>query len=407
MLKDNLISEWVQIFDTHEHFGSVGNYTPQKPTISLSKVFRGDYLDLPFLKKMCEVLQNKIGTAALTSLRLAFIQLYDIDIFPLDPKKMDLLNTKIKEAYQDPNYIYNTLQQEMHISNIVLDIKPDLWEYWKHPIVQTTIRIDEVTFPFIRIDNFKYRPRNSKHQVESYCEKNNISLNTLDDFDDALEKYFNSLRYMANVIKIGSAYERSIHFLYERNSDGKISEIFKKIQKREGLIDEKEMTRWGNYVVTSILEYARNEKLPVQIHTGMASMAETNPLYLLDIMRKFSDVKFDLFHGGYPFHHTIPGILTQRLNAYVDLCWMPILSQFATKRLLTELIEMDCVNKVFAFGGDCENLEGTYGALLMTKDVMAEVLIDFIEAKKFSFSDAVDIGNRMLYENPKRIFSQK
>ena len=165
------------------------------------------------------------------------------------------------------------------------------------------------------------------------------------------------------------------------------------------------MRRWGNYVVTSLLEYARKEKLPVQIHTGMASVVETSPIYLMDIMRKFSDVKFDLFHGGYPFHHTIPGILTQRYNAHVDLCWMPILSKSATKRLLTELIEMNCTDKVFAFGGDCENLEGTYGALLSIKDILAEVLVDFIEAKKFSFSDAVDIGNKMLYENPKRIFS--
>jgi len=328
-------------------------------------------------------------------------------MLPIKPEKMVQLNNRIKEAYKDPNYMYDTLTQKLNITNVILDIKPHLWEHWKHPIVQTTIRIDEVTFPLIRVDINKYRPMNGKHQIEQYSEDINQSLETLDDFDDVLEKYLTSLRYMANVIKIGSAYERSIHFLHERNEDGKISEIFKKIQNKKGFIDEKEMRRWGNYVVTSLLEYAKKEKLPVQVHTGMASMAETNPLYLLDIMRKFSDVKFDIFHGGYPFHHTIPGILTQRLNAHVDLCWMPILSQSATKRLLTELIETNCIDKVFAFGGDCENLEGTYGSLLLTKDILADVLVDFIEAKKFSFSDALDIGNKMFYENPKRMFSQK
>jgi hypothetical protein len=183
---------------------------------------------------------------------------------------------------------------------------------------------------------------------------------------------------MANLIKIGSANERSIHILYERNEEGKISEIYKKIQKKEGFINEKEMRRWGNYVVTSLLEYAKKEKMPVQVHTGLATMVKTNPLYLLNIF-----------------------------NAYVDLCWMPILSQSATKRLLYELIEMNCTDKVFAFGGDCENLEGTCGSLLLIKDILAGVLVDFIEAKKFSFSDAVDIGNKMLYENPKRNFSLK
>jgi len=405
MLKDKLISEWVQIFDTHEHYGDVGNYSPQKPTINLRKVFKGAYMHVPRnIKKMCEALQKMIGSDAMNSLRLAFQQLYDIDILPLKPEKMGLLNNKIKEAYSDPKYIYDTITEKLNITNIILDIKPNLWEHWKHPIIQTTIRIDEITFPFVKVDTYKYRPMNAKHQVELYGEKTNQSLDSLEDFDDLLEKYFNSLRYMAKTIKIGSAYERSIHFLYEKNEDGKISKIFEKIQKKERFIDEKEMRRWGNYIITSLLQYARKEKLPVQVHTGLASMVETNPIYLLDIMRKFSDVKFDIFHGGYPFHHTIPGILTQTYNAYVDLCWMPILSQSATKRLLRELIEMNCSNKVFAFGGDCENLEGTYGALLLITDILAEVLVEYIEAKKFSFSDAIDIGNKMLYENPKKIF---
>ena len=405
MLKDNLISEWVQIFDTHEHFGDIGNYSPQKPTIDLAKVFNGAYLHVPkHFRKMSERLQCSLGADALNSLRRAFKYLYDIDILPIYPKKLELLNNKIKESYKNPNYLYDTLTQKLNITNVILDVKPELWEVWKNPIVQTTIRIDDVTFPFVKVDTYQYRFSNAKHQVDQYAERNNISLNKLEDFDDVLEKYFNSLRYMANTIKIGSAYERSIHFLYEKNEDGKITEIYNKIQKKEGYIYEKEMRRWGNYVVTSLLEYARKENLPVQVHTGMASMVETNPINLMDIMRKFSDVKFDIFHGGFPYYHTIPGILTQRYNAYVDLCWMPILSQSATKRLLTELIEMNCSDKVFAFGGDCENLEGTCGALLVLKDLLAEVFIDFIKANKFSFSDAVDIGNRMLYDNPKEIF---
>ena len=78
MLKDNLIAEWNKIFDTHEHFGSVGNYTPQKPTIDLARVFKGAYMPVPrHIKRMCEQLQKQVGTDALTSLRLAFKELYE------------------------------------------------------------------------------------------------------------------------------------------------------------------------------------------------------------------------------------------------------------------------------------------------------------------------------------------
>ena len=89
MLKDKLISEWVKIFDTHEHFGDIGNYTPQKPSIDLAKVFKGAYLHVPrHIKKMCEALQKRIGSDALNSIRSAFQQLYDIDILPIKPEKM-------------------------------------------------------------------------------------------------------------------------------------------------------------------------------------------------------------------------------------------------------------------------------------------------------------------------------
>ncbi|GAI77732.1 unnamed protein product, partial [marine sediment metagenome] len=41
---------------------------------------------------------------------------------------MELLNNKIREAYKDPNYMYDTLTQKLNITNIILDIKPHLWE---------------------------------------------------------------------------------------------------------------------------------------------------------------------------------------------------------------------------------------------------------------------------------------
>ena len=98
MLKEKLISEWVQIFDTHEHFGDLGNYTPQKPTINLAKIFMGAYMHLTRrYKKMCEVLQKRIGSDPLNSIRLAFKQLYDIDILPIKPEKMEQLDNKIKK----------------------------------------------------------------------------------------------------------------------------------------------------------------------------------------------------------------------------------------------------------------------------------------------------------------------
>jgi len=119
---------------------------------------------------------------------------------------MERLNSKIKEVYQDPNYMYNKLKQKLNITNVILDIKPYLWEKWNNPILQTIIRIDEITFPFVKIDTNKYRPMNCKHQIELYSESLDTSFNTLDDFDNVLEKYFSSLCYRAKGFQTNEHY---------------------------------------------------------------------------------------------------------------------------------------------------------------------------------------------------------
>lgn len=75
-----------------------------------------------YFKKIYEILQKRLESDALDSLCLVFKDLYAIDVIPIKSEKIELLNTKIKEAYQDPNYIYDTLTQRLNITNIILDI---------------------------------------------------------------------------------------------------------------------------------------------------------------------------------------------------------------------------------------------------------------------------------------------
>ena len=75
-----------------------------------------------YFKKIYEILQKRLESDVLDSLCLAFKDLYAIDVIPIKPEKIELLNTKIKETYQDPNYIYDTLIQRLNITNIILDI---------------------------------------------------------------------------------------------------------------------------------------------------------------------------------------------------------------------------------------------------------------------------------------------
>ena len=166
-----------------------------------------------------------------------------------------------------------------------------------------------------------------------------------------------------------------------------------------------------------ILEWtSMNWKVPYQFHTGLARMYDggSNALNLSHLFLKFQDVHFDLFHGNYPYNN-LGGMLHQIPNISADLCWLPAISPTAAQRTLTELFEVgDMVSgspyhipsmRTCLFGGDSGIVEGSYGALQLAKDVLIRSLEDLFNRGHILRIDAVDLAERVLYSNPKRIFN--
>jgi len=222
-----------------------------------------------------------------------------------------------------------------------------------------------------------------------------------------LEDQYNKLNERAIAVKIGVAYNRPIDFKLEENDDGKINELFARLKEKNVKFTQNEMIRWGNYIVTHLLGFANFKHLPVQIHTGLAYLEGSNPINLAPIMRAFPGVNFCLFHGGYPFHDQLAGLLYSVPNAYADLCWMPILNHKAAKSLLSDLISVKAGFRTFAYGGDTQTLEGSIGALITIKKILAKVLSRKIEEGKLIKEDAIELGNAMLYDNAANLFGIK
>jgi hypothetical protein len=139
----------------------------------------------------------------------------------------------------------------------------------------------------------------------------------------------------------------------------------------------------------------------------------SNALNLSHLFQKFPDIHFDLFHGNYPYNN-LPGMLHQIHNISADLCWMPAISPSAAQQTLTELFEVgDMVSgqpyhipsmRTCLFGGDSGIIEGSYGALQLAKDVLIRSLEDLFNRGHIFRTDAIELAERVLYHNPKRIF---
>ncbi|MHA1699122.1 MAG: hypothetical protein ACTSWN_09820 [Promethearchaeota archaeon] len=412
MIKEKILSELGPVFDTHEHFGYYGEYSPKEPDMDLATTINCAYLPIDMhlkdYKAICEQLKKYIGSSRFIALRLAYKNLFGIDIYPLSPKKLEDLDKEIQDAYaSDPEYTFKILENKGNVKHIIHDVPPSIWDAWQNQIASHTIRIDDTIFPFVNVKPGMYRPRIKAARVFNFAFDRCLPMSALDDFEDNFDKYINSLGKSVSTIKIGSAYQRSIDFKLEDNENNEIDEIFKKILDGKELLTEKMVIKWSNYVITLLLSFATVEQFPVQIHTGLAIMKRTGPVYLLDIMKAFPSVRFDLFHGGYPFHDTVPGVLMVAPNAWINLCWMPTLSKSATKNLLNDLIDVGLTGRVIGFGGDCRSPEGSLGALILMKQAIADVLAKQVENGQMLLADAVEIADMILFNTADNLYKSK
>jgi len=157
---------------------------------------------------------------------------------------------------------------------------------------------------------------------------------------------------------------------------------------------------------------ASKYNVTIQIHTGLQAgdgnyIQNSNPALLANLFLKYRNVKFILFHGGYPYGGEFGSLAKNFRNVYLDLCWLYIISPSYAELYLNEWLETVPANKIMAFGGDYENVENIYGHLLFAKEVIGNMLIEKVKSRYFSEDEALKIARMILYDNAINLFKLK
>ena len=166
----------------------------------------------------------------------------------------------------------------------------------------------------------------------------------------------------------------------------------------------------GDYMVHRVMRLARDRSLPVQFHTGIHAgngnyLTNSNPTHLINLCLDYPDVRFDLFHSGYPWVTELGAMAKTLRNVTIDLTWMHIISPATAQRALSEYLDTVPLAKIFGFGGDYRYVENSYGHLVIALDNIARTLAAKVEAGDCSESEALEAGRRILYHNPKEFFA--
>jgi hypothetical protein len=310
----------------------------------------------------------------------------------------EALSVDIARANADPNWYELVLREKANYELSILD------QYWSPGgddfdarFFRPTLRVDV----FLNGYNVNLIDRNGNCLVEM-AQKWGAPLESFDDllamFDLAFQRTVDQGGLCA---KLAMAYERDLTFSLVGRQ--RAAEIFGKMSP-----SPKEIREFQDFMLHETLERCQRFGLPLQIHTGMLArnqhaLAHTNPVQLNELFLAYPDVKFILFHTGYPYWRE-GAILAKMLpNVYYDLCWLPVISPTAAYRAFGEILDLVPANKLM-WGGDGHSVEESYGALLMMRRVLTRALARKVAVDELSLASAQEIMRGILSLNARRLF---
>jgi predicted TIM-barrel fold metal-dependent hydrolase len=293
----------------------------------------------------------------------------------------------------------------------------------------SSVEMDErFNVPVMNFDN--YVLPTSRRDLRELSQVSGRPIHAIEDLLDSLKQHYDSVAKRIVGVKIGLAYERKLSF--DKTERGEAEKVFNRIYRTRTFesidvmpygsrplsrnvptgIDLADAKPLQDYMVHLIIQLAGRYGHPVQIHTGLHEgneniISNSNPDLLVNLFMEYPEVKFDVFHAGYPYFRELATIAKNFPNVYPDLCWIHIVSPKAARIILSEWLDMVPSNKILAFGGDYRFVEGVYGHIKMARRNVAKVLNEKVEEDEIGLKQAFSLSKKVLRENAIKLFNLK
>jgi len=392
----------MHVVDTHEHTYPYEVLTSKG--LSIIDILEGSYVfwvteppeDRSDYRSLVERLRRISGSAFYKACSIAVKELYGVDIDPPTVEALEEASRLIREAYRDPRWIREVFKEKSLIDTALLDPYWDVWGGSFDPdLFKPVFRINMFLFGYSR--EARDHNGNTPYLLEKPL---NLEVHSFDDYLELVDRALKEAKRRGYVaLKSALAYDRPIRF--EEVDEDEARRVF---EKKGVDVTSRDVRAFGDFMLHYILGKAEDMGFPVQFHTGLALIEGSNPMNLVNLLRKYVNVRFILFHGGYPWIRETLALALSFRNVYLDLCWLPIISPSACKIMLREAIELGLSGRLM-WGGDCWVAEATYGALKMFKSVLSDVLKDMVEKDHLTFDEALDIASKILKWNAVELFN--
>jgi hypothetical protein len=235
-------------------------------------------------------------------------------------------------------------------------------------------------------------------------------ITSLDEFLEAVFEVMQRAKARGAVgLKDQCAYVRSLDYELVPRCDAE--RIFNRL-----LADPRAVLGWpearplDDFLFHQYMRFARELELPVQLHTGhMAGIFnrvdKANAAHLSRVMELHQEVRFDLFHGNWPYMDDLLFLAKNYPNVALDCCWLHIIDPLYAQELLRRAVVAVPHGKVHGFGGDYHDLpEYSAAHLQIAQHVIAAALTDLVEQGWLDEAEGLSIAADWLYNNPNAFF---
>jgi len=242
--------------------------------------------------------------------------------------------------------------------------------------------------------------------------KTGIAIHSLDALKAACEKFLDqNLKAGALGIKSGLAYQRPLRF--EKVSAGDAEAEFAGLFRDANVVGSQPpvwpMRALQDHMMHFVCSLADRRGLPFQIHTGLQEgtgnyIYHSDPALLSNLFMEYRNVRFDLFHIGYPYQQTLSALAKNFPNVFIDFAWANIISPEASIRAMIEYLDAVPANKISGFGGDYAFIDGVAGHARIARENVAKALAFKVKHGSFDLARAQELARMILHDNPVAIF---
>ncbi len=336
------------------------------------------------------------NTAYYRSLIAACQELYSLGDDDITDDNWRAVSDAIRRAASRPGWD----DEIFHRARITAAMQDTFWDALPEQLPASVLK------RIVRINIFVVCPLpglrdHNGHSPYDLQERFGVEVKTLGDYLEFFDAFLQwHLDRGAVGLKSAIAYDRGLYFADVSREDAE--DIFRRNDHSPAAVKAIQ-----DFMMHYVLERAQELDLPVQVHTGYLARADNlsgrEPKQLTNLIVKFPRVRFDLFHGGYPFAGELAYLGRHFPNVYVDLCWLPIISPTAARQYLCEWLEQVPSTKIL-WGGDCFRADAALGALRFGQQVVVDSLVEQVRRGQIAAEHAFTIARRIFHDNAARMF---